>query len=148
MDLLIVNFKVADSKKELSMRSLANIGEYIGDCKRDDTRAGSGTLHRKRFSGSCHTIGKDCAVVTLHDSSDQALSRGIIHLCVVIVRGKYVIYPLVSQRFSAFYIETHHNGNRRPLSHGKRRATFSHLPSTLLRREKGLGQKHQGERER
>src|SRR4051794_26250278 len=92
MDLLIVNFKVADSKKEFSMRSLADIGEYVGDGKRDDTGTCSGALHGKRFSRPCHTIGKDRTVITLHDSSDQTFSRRIVHLCVVIVRGKYVIY--------------------------------------------------------
>src|SRR5277367_6390718 len=92
MDLLIVNFKVADSKKKLSMRSLANIGEYVGDRKRDDTGACSGALHGKRFAGPCHAIGKDRTVITLHDSSDQTLSGRIVHLCVVIVCGKYVIY--------------------------------------------------------
>lgn len=91
MDLLVVNFQIADSKEELPMRSFANKREDVGDGERYDTRGGCSSLHRKGLTSSRHTICKYGAMITLHDPPNQSFCGRVIDFGIVLVCCENII---------------------------------------------------------
>jgi hypothetical protein len=92
VNLLVVDFQIADPQQELPMWGLSDEGKDVGDCEWDDTGRSCCSLHREGLSSSCHTICKDCPMMTLHDTSDETFGSRIINLGVVFLWIKDIIW--------------------------------------------------------